>query len=115
VRKFIFIDKKSGDDANDGLSPDKPRRTFLASTSDIIYEIADTRITSKQIAAARFLLLGYDNKSIALELGIAVRTVKAYMAALMRIFHVKNRIALAIALMRNQEWSELLVDSSSSI
>ena len=110
MHTVIFIDKKSGDDANDGLSPDKPRRTFRTFAKDIIYEVAGIRMTPKQIAVARFLLLGYDNKSIALELKMAERTVKAHIAALMRKMNVKNRISLAMAIMRNPVWSELLAE-----
>lgn len=55
------------------------------------------RLTPTQIKVMRGVRSGQLNKQIAFDLGIAEKTVKAHMTALMRKLNVRNRTQVAVA------------------
>ncbi|USI74563.1 helix-turn-helix domain-containing protein [Sphingomonas morindae] len=55
------------------------------------------RLTPTQIKVMRGVSSGLLNKQIAFDLGIAEKTVKAHMTALMRKLNVRNRTQVAVA------------------
>lgn len=59
----------------------------------------DTQIqlTPTQLKVMRGVRMGQLNKQIAFDLGIAEKTVKAHMTALMRKLNVRNRTQVAVA------------------
>lgn len=117
MAEYLFIDNIYGDDANDGKSPDKPKRhqPLRKSINATVYVASFPRgLTPRHAQIASCLLLGLENQEIAKELGISTRTVKACMAKMMRVLGAKNRVALAIALMRDPTWRELLEASETS-
>jgi DNA-binding NarL/FixJ family response regulator len=54
-------------------------------------------LTERDAEVLRFLVLGYDNSSIATELHLTERTVKDRLSKLMRKVGVHNRVQLAVA------------------
>ncbi|HEY0315423.1 MAG TPA: LuxR C-terminal-related transcriptional regulator [Sphingomonas sp.] len=58
---------------------------------------ATVRLTPTQIKVMRGVRSGQLNKQIAFDLGIAEKTVKAHMTALMRKLNVRNRTQVAVA------------------
>lgn len=52
--------------------------------------------TERERAVLKLLVAARSNREIAVELGIEERTVKSYVARLMRKVGVENRIALSI-------------------
>jgi DNA-binding NarL/FixJ family response regulator len=58
---------------------------------------AAVRLTPTQIKVMRGVRSGQLNKQIAFDLGIAEKTVKAHMTALMRKLNVRNRTQVAVA------------------
>jgi DNA-binding NarL/FixJ family response regulator len=55
------------------------------------------RLTPTQFKVMRGVHSGQLNKQIAFDLGIAEKTVKAHMTALMRKLNVRNRTQVAVA------------------
>ncbi|MDH7639152.1 helix-turn-helix domain-containing protein [Sphingomonas oryzagri] len=55
------------------------------------------RLTPTQLKVMRGVRMGQLNKQIAFDLGIAEKTVKAHMTALMRKLNVHNRTQVAVA------------------
>jgi len=55
------------------------------------------RLTPTQLKVMRGVRMGQLNKQIAFDLGIAEKTVKAHMTALMRKLNVRNRTQVAVA------------------
>jgi DNA-binding NarL/FixJ family response regulator len=55
------------------------------------------RLTPTQIKVMQGVRSGMLNKQIAFDLGIAEKTVKAHMTALMRKLNVRNRTQVAVA------------------
>jgi DNA-binding NarL/FixJ family response regulator len=55
------------------------------------------RLTPTQLKVMRGVRSGQLNKQIAFDLGIAEKTVKAHMTALMRKLNVRNRTQVAVA------------------
>lgn len=54
------------------------------------------RITPRQRSVMRLLALGRDNRSIARELGVGERAIKAHVSALLALFGLDNRTELAL-------------------
>ncbi|MDP1027323.1 LuxR C-terminal-related transcriptional regulator [Sphingomonas sp. KR1UV-12] len=59
--------------------------------------IAAARLTPTQLKVMEGVHSGLLNKQIAYDLGIAEKTVKAHMTALMRKLNVSNRTQVAVA------------------
>lgn len=57
----------------------------------------EIRLTPTQLKVMRGVRMGQLNKQIAFDLGIAEKTVKAHMTALMRKLNVRNRTQVAVA------------------
>lgn len=57
-------------------------------------------LTKRETDVARLLLRGFGNKGIALSLTVTVRTVKFYVAAILRKTGTDNRTAAALYLSR---------------
>lgn len=64
--------------------------------SDAVHPDA-IRLTPTQIRVMKGVHSGLLNKQIAFDLGIAEKTVKAHMTALMRKLNVRNRTQVAVA------------------
>lgn len=58
---------------------------------------APANLTATQLRVMEGVYAGLLNKQIAYELGIAEKTVKAHMTALMRKLNVRNRTQVAVA------------------
>lgn len=58
------------------------------------------RLTERQLEVVRLVARGAPNKIIGRELGLAERTVKAHVTALMRLLRVSSRTQLALAAAR---------------
>ncbi|WP_454886645.1 helix-turn-helix domain-containing protein [Sphingomonas oryzagri] len=61
------------------------------------HDDAKIRLTPTQLKVMRGVRMGMLNKQIAFDLGIAEKTVKAHMTALMRKLNVRNRTQVAVA------------------
>jgi DNA-binding NarL/FixJ family response regulator len=57
-------------------------------------------LTERQLAVLRLLAKGASNKSICRELGLAERTVKAHVTAIMRSLKVSSRTQAAVEAVR---------------
>jgi DNA-binding NarL/FixJ family response regulator len=68
----------------------------LATSEGPSHEVV-TRLTPTQFKVMRGVHSGQLNKQIAFDLGIAEKTVKAHMTALMRKLKVRNRTQVAVA------------------
>jgi DNA-binding NarL/FixJ family response regulator len=73
--------------------PDQPAQSLAQSTSGA----PAVRLTPTQFKVMQGVRSGQLNKQIAYDLGIAEKTVKAHMTALMRKLNVRNRTQVAIA------------------
>lgn len=69
--------------------PDQPAQSISGA--------AAVRLTPTQFKVMQGVRSGQLNKQIAYDLGIAEKTVKAHMTALMRKLNVRNRTQVAIA------------------
>ena len=54
-------------------------------------EAASPALTERQMQVLRHLDLGQPNKTIAIELGLSEKTVKAHITAIMKALHARNR------------------------
>jgi DNA-binding NarL/FixJ family response regulator len=54
-------------------------------------EAASPTLTERQMQVLRHLDLGQPNKTIAVELGLSEKTVKAHITAIMKALHARNR------------------------
>ena len=55
-------------------------------------------LTPRELQVARMVHLGGNNKTIARELSISERTVKAHLSAIFRKLNIQNRLHLALFL-----------------
>jgi DNA-binding NarL/FixJ family response regulator len=71
----------------------------LAKTAQTIH-IGQARLTRREHDVLMLLVEGDTNPEIARKLGIREQTVKDHVSALCRKFHVRRRVALAVAAVR---------------
>ena len=64
------------------------------------HSIGTATLTTRERDVLRLLVDGHSNGEIARKLGIREQTVKDYVSVLFRKFHVRNRVALAVAAVR---------------
>jgi DNA-binding NarL/FixJ family response regulator len=57
-------------------------------------------LTRRELDVLRLLIEGYSNGEIANRLAIREQTVKDHVSALLRKFHARSRVALAVAAVR---------------
>lgn len=53
-------------------------------------------LSARQVAVLGELSEGLSNKQIAHNLGVAEPTIKMHISALLRVFHVKNRVQILL-------------------
>ena len=58
-------------------------------------EASDVHLNARQSAILNLIAVGYSNKEISAELGIAVTTVRDYVSEILRLLDVKNRTQAA--------------------
>jgi DNA-binding NarL/FixJ family response regulator len=61
-----------------------------------------TDLSPRERQVLELIMKAYSNREIGAELGIEERTVKAYVASLMRKTGVENRVALSVAATHEQ-------------
>jgi len=79
----------------DGYRDDE-RRAVDARAATAAATMAAARLTPTQMKVMQGVSFGRLNKQIAFDLGIAEKTVKAHMTALMRKLNVSNRTQVAV-------------------
>jgi DNA-binding NarL/FixJ family response regulator len=66
-------------------------------------EASYNKLTDRQLDLLRLLHRGYDNRSIALELGLSVKTVENHLTRLYRIIDVRSRLEAVNFIMQHPE------------
>lgn len=115
-----FVNGLLGSDANPGTSPEAPCKNIpaLCSGLDTVYVakcLPGYALTDREFQTAKLVIEGMANKEIGAVLGIEERTVKAYVAKLLRKFGARNRVGLAVRLSLTDQWRQGHVVEGKSV